>query len=63
MLMGKNYIFIVLIYFSISSAKAQLTVDTTLAPAQLVQNVLLGNGISASHISFLGARCGHGVCP
>jgi gliding motility-associated-like protein len=37
-----------------SVAKAQLTTSTTLTPAQLVQNILLGNGVTASNITFNG---------
>ena len=33
---------------------AQLTVDTTLTPTQLVQNVLLGSGITATNITYIG---------
>ncbi|MBI3512173.1 MAG: gliding motility-associated C-terminal domain-containing protein [Bacteroidetes bacterium] len=35
-------------------ANAQLIVDTSLTPAQLVQNVLLGPGIIASNITYTG---------
>lgn len=35
-------------------AQAQLTVDNTQTPAQLVQNVLLGGGVTASNITFNG---------
>ena len=37
-----------------STVNAQLTVGTVQTPLQLVQNVLLGNGILASNISFNG---------
>lgn len=37
-----------------SVAKAQLTTSTALTPAQLVQNILLGNGVTASNITFNG---------
>jgi len=33
---------------------AQLTVNNTLSPTQLVQNVLLGSGVTASNITFSG---------
>ena len=39
---------------SFLSAKAQLTTDNLLTPAQLVQNVLLGPGIIASNITYSG---------
>jgi len=35
-------------------AKAQLIVDQTLTPEQLVQNVLLGAGVTASNVTFNG---------
>jgi gliding motility-associated-like protein len=35
---------------------AQLAIDTTLTPQQLVQNVLMGNGVTASNIVFKGAH-------
>ena len=34
--------------------KAQLTTTQTLTPQQLVQNVLLGNGVTASNITYTG---------
>ncbi|MES2591172.1 MAG: choice-of-anchor L domain-containing protein [Bacteroidota bacterium] len=37
------------------SAKAQLTVSNSLTPAQLVQTVLLGSGVTASNITYNGA--------
>jgi len=36
-------------------AKAQLTTSTAMTPAQLVQNVLLGSGVTASNITYNGA--------
>lgn len=38
----------------IKSSYAQLTIDVSQTPAQLVQNVLLGSGITASNITFTG---------
>ena len=37
-----------------SAAMAQLAVDNTLFPTQLVQNVLLGGGVTATNITFNG---------
>ncbi|MBI2269354.1 MAG: choice-of-anchor L domain-containing protein [Bacteroidetes bacterium] len=34
---------------------AQLTINTSLTPSQLVQNVLLGNGVIASNITYTGS--------
>lgn len=35
-------------------ASAQITVDNSLTPAQLVQDVLLGSGVSVSNVTFTG---------
>ncbi len=40
--------------FFASQAQAQLTTTQTLTPQQLVQNVLLGGGVTASNITFTG---------
>lgn len=54
--MIKKYLKIVIILLTAFSAKAQLTVTNTLTPTQLVQNVLLGNGVTASNIAFTGSN-------
>ncbi len=46
---------VVLLLIIVCSAKAQLTTSTSLTPAQLVQNVLLGGGITATNITYNGA--------
>lgn len=47
---------ILLLIASFSQLKAQLVVNnTTLTPAQLVQNVLLGSGVTVSNITFNGS--------
>ena len=50
--------------------RAQIVIDTTLTPEQLVQNVLLGSGVSVSNITFngqpgniLNAQGGHYIGP
>ncbi len=48
------YTTILLSMFFIGSMKAQLTTTQTLTPQQLVQNVLLGSGVTASNITFSG---------
>ncbi len=48
------YNYILLSMFFIGSIKAQLTTTQTLTPQQLVQNVLLGSGVTASNITFSG---------
>lgn len=40
---------------TIHNAKAQLSVNGAMTPAQLVQNVLLGSGVTASNISYTGS--------
>lgn len=42
-------------------SKAQLTTSTTMTPAQLVQNVLLGSGIVATNITFSGTADARGT--
>lgn len=42
--------------FTFYSAKAQLTVDGTPTPTQLVQNVLLGSGVTVSNITYTGGN-------
>lgn len=48
-------IFLVLILIATVSVKAQLVTNNTLTPAQLVQTVLLGSGVTASNITYNGA--------
>lgn len=58
MRLKKNtYIFLAILpvlLFSFFSVKAQLTVNNTLTPTQLVQTVLLGTGVTASNITYNG---------
>lgn len=53
----KNYCFlIVILYFScFNIARAQLLTNNSQTPAQLVQDVLLGNGVTVSNITFTGS--------
>lgn len=44
----------VVLFFITSQLSAQIQIDTTLTPEQLVQEVLLGNGVSVSNITFNG---------
>jgi len=48
------YLFLLTIVF-VKTASAQLTVDGSLTPQQLVQTILIGNGVSASNVSFVGS--------
>ncbi|MBK7270520.1 MAG: gliding motility-associated C-terminal domain-containing protein [Flavobacteriales bacterium] len=41
-----------LVLCAVAPLRAQLTVDNTLTPEQLVQNVLLGGGVTATNITF-----------
>lgn len=49
-----GFVFPVLLLI-VPSVKAQLTTSTALTPAQLVQNVLLGSGVTATNITYNGA--------
>lgn len=50
-----NYILsFLLISFLTYTASAQIQVDSTYSPIQLVEDVLMGTGIQASNISFIG---------
>lgn len=53
-LIKKKYPFFFALLISCSSF-AQLTTNTSMTPAQLVQNVLLGSGVTASNITYNGA--------
>lgn len=46
---------LVVLLFITTSVKAQLTTNNSLTPAQLVQTVLLGSGVTASNITYNGA--------
>ncbi|MCB0795900.1 MAG: choice-of-anchor L domain-containing protein, partial [Flavobacteriales bacterium] len=53
--MSHRYIPLVLFSVMLSTfAEAQLVINTTQTPAQLVQNVLLGGGVTATNIQFNG---------
>lgn len=43
-----------LLFFSSLGVEAQLTVDNSLTPQQLVQNILAGSGVQVSNITFTG---------
>ncbi|MEI6817235.1 MAG: choice-of-anchor L domain-containing protein [Bacteroidota bacterium] len=51
--------FLAFIFLS-SQTKAQLSVSHALTPAQLVQNVLLGTGVSVSNITYTGSDSAYG---
>jgi len=57
---GWDSIFKLLITLSLvlffNHLKAQLTVDSSLTPQQLVNTVLVGNGVSASNVTYTGAN-------
>ena len=54
-LMNARAAFSALAFLSFGLLQAQLNVSTSLTPAQLVQNVLLGQGVSVSNITFNGS--------
>ncbi|MCD6019029.1 MAG: domain containing protein [Bacteroidetes bacterium] len=53
--MRKIYLAIVSLFFLAHTSKGQLTTSQTLTPQQLVQNVLLGPGVTATNITFTGS--------
>src|ERR1044072_2177114 len=50
----KKSVLLLFVVLSCQFAKAQLTTDTSYTVQQLVQNVLLGPGITASNITYTG---------
>ena len=52
--MRQIYIYILFSLFFIKTVKGQLTTTQTLTPQQLVQNVLLGSGVTATNITYSG---------
>lgn len=50
-----------LFFFFGNQASAQITVDNSMTPTQLVQNVLLGAGISVSNVTFSGGSTQRGT--
>ena len=59
--MKKNLYFITLFTFLSFTSYSQLTITNTQTPAQLVQNVLLGSGITVSNIKFNGSAANASV--
>ena len=58
----RNSLFTVLaLCFFCGNTKAQLTTSTALTPALMVQNVLLGGGISATGITYVGSPAARGT--
>ena len=53
--MKKLFFLIGILAGTTSMVDAQLTVNTNSTPTQLVQNVLVGNGVTVSNITFTGA--------
>ena len=57
----KKSVFFCLLFFVSIISKGQLTTSSVMTPAQLVQNVLLGSGISATNITYAGAALARGT--
>ncbi|MCK5766125.1 MAG: choice-of-anchor L domain-containing protein, partial [Bacteroidales bacterium] len=60
----KNIIRIIIIALAFSfgsKASAQLIIDNTMTPEQLVQNILIGSGVTVSNITFTGNE-GNAIC-
>ena len=51
----KAFLALVFVFTGFTGAQAQLVIDDTMTPEQLVQNVLLGQGVTASNITYNGA--------
>ncbi|MBK7297665.1 MAG: choice-of-anchor L domain-containing protein [Flavobacteriales bacterium] len=49
-----NKVFLVVVLLWSSECSGQILLDNTLTPEQLVQNVLLGGGVTASNVTFNG---------
>ena len=50
-----SYVGVAIFFVASTPANAQLNVSTTLTPLQLVQNVLVGGGVSVSNVTYSGA--------
>ena len=59
--MFKNYKFLLLSLLFSYSVSSQITVTNTLTPADLVNNILLGNGVAATNIKYNGSLVNAGV--
>ncbi len=60
-LRNKKTLFACLLFSVSIISKAQLTTSNAMTPAQLVQNVLLGTGITATNITYTGAPLARGT--
>lgn len=58
--MNCRYLFVPFLALLATGVRAQLTVNTTLTPTQLVQDVLLGQGVTASNVTFTGIPASRG---
>ncbi|PKP04063.1 MAG: hypothetical protein CVU11_06120 [Bacteroidetes bacterium HGW-Bacteroidetes-6] len=54
-------LFAVVFVLMFSNIEAQITVDNTLTPTQLVQDVLLGSGVSVFNVQFTGSAIQRGT--
>ncbi len=50
------YIFLILTVFHVGVSYSQLITNATISPQQLVQNTLIGNGVTVSNIQFTGSN-------
>lgn len=57
----KNILFIASLLFCVNGLNAQITVTNTQTPNSLVQNVLLGFGVTASNITVNGSAANAGI--
>ncbi|HEX5000876.1 MAG TPA: choice-of-anchor L domain-containing protein [Bacteroidia bacterium] len=56
----KKVLFTVALAVGMLQAKAQLNISTAMTPTQLVQNVLLGTGVTVSNVTYTGAAVSRG---
>lgn len=57
----KNILFIASLFFCVNGLNAQITVTNTQTPNSLVQNILLGFGVTASNITVNGSAANAGI--
>jgi len=56
-----NIIITALLFLLVFPSKAQITVDNSMTPLDLVQNVLLGSGVQVMNVSFTGPNVARGT--
>ncbi|MEN8226382.1 MAG: choice-of-anchor L domain-containing protein, partial [Bacteroidota bacterium] len=57
----RNSVIALLFLFSLNHVSAQLVIDNTMTPTQLVQNILIGTGVSAFNVTYTGNQA-NAIC-